>query len=69
MSRPKPISLKGVENRRTLIGLHIDELLAKASANGYAVNVLYGSGLPLRSAGAKILTVRLDDTNKVTAVR
>ena len=67
-AKAAPVSLKTPAALRRLRGLHIDSLLAKASTNGYAVNVLYGVG-PLRSAGPKVLTVRLDDTNKVVSAR
>lgn len=64
----RPVSLKRGPARRKLIDLHIDDLLDVATKAGYAVTVWYGNGA-LRSEGRRTLAVRLDDNNRVVAVR
>ncbi len=50
-----------------LVGKHIDEVLALASKNGFGVNVVYAGRV--RSAGRRILTVRVDDKDLVISAR
>lgn len=63
-----PVSLKRGPARRKLMGLHIDRLLEVATKAGYAVTVWYGNAA-LRSEGRRVLAVRLNDRNRVVAVR
>lgn len=54
------------EERTKMIGKHIDEVLQTASRNGYAVNVVYSG--KVRSAGRRVLTVKLDQQNRITHI-
>lgn len=52
---------------RTLKGVHLDEALQLAARNGFAVNVAYTGAI--RSAGRKVLTIKVDAANCVTHAR
>ena len=68
ITAPSAASLKRGPAQRALVGKHIDHLLEAASKGGYGVVVCYGKAA-LRSEGAAVLSVRLDDGNRVVAIR
>lgn len=65
----KPISLKSAAQRRAMVGQTLNEVLALASKQGYAMTVLYGKDVKLRSEGPKTLVVHATEDGKVIAVR
>jgi hypothetical protein len=61
-------ALKSPKSRKSLIGKHVDDVIAEASKGHYICDVVYGKPVK-RSAGRKVLTISVDSENIVRQIR